>query len=458
MFWLRRKERLFIKKSFGYANYENKILLKKDSIFDIASISKTFTAIGIMKLEEKGRLSIDDKITKYLPELSYKNVTIRHMLSHTSGIIEHQKPIIRKVIEGKGFDNEQLLKAFVKANPKLDFEPSSKWSYSNTNYAFLALVIERVSGKSYPKFIKKHIFRKAKMKSSFVLRKGVPKNLQSRVIDGYFRDGVLSPKYINRKQLGFVKRYNETFDNVYGSGKILSTTSDLFKYHRALQKGKIIKKRTLKRMYEPIKLSTGKDYKVTPVGHYKSVHGLGWEIAIDKSSGKVVFHTGAEPGIKSYYLRNIDKDRVVIVMTNNYLTQHQSCTFPMKVLAGEDYNLQKKSTAFAIAEEYRLSGIANALKLFRKLNDNKGYKISEDDFNSLGYEILEKKDFKSAIEIFKINTEKFPKSDNTWDSLGEAFYNDGNFTEALRSYEKSLELNPKSESGKEMIKKIKAKQ
>ena len=92
-----------------------------------------------------------------------------------------------------------------------------------------------------------------------------------------------------------------------------------------MQKGKIIKKRTLKRMYQTIKLSTGKDYKVTPVGHYKSVHGLGWEVAKDNSHGKIVYHTGAEPGTKSYFLRNVDKDRLVVVMTNNYLTQHQSC-------------------------------------------------------------------------------------------------------------------------------------
>lgn len=451
------KGKIIYQKSFGYANYENKVPLTKDSIFDIASISKTFTAVGIMKLEEKGKLNINDKITKYLPELPYENVTIRQMLSHTSGILEHQKPLIRKEIDGKRFDNQQLLKAFVKVNPKLDFEPGSKWGYSNTNYVFLAIVIERVSGKSYPEFIKKHIFRKAKMKSSFVLRKGVPTNLQSNVIDGYFRDGVLSPQYINRKKLGFVKRYNATFENMYGSGKILSTTSDLFKYHRALQKGKIIKKRTLKRMYEPIKLSTGKDYKVTPVGHYQSVHGLGWEVAIDKSAGKIVFHTGAEPGTKSYFLRNIDKDRLVVVMTNNYLTQHQSCTFPMRVLEGKEYDLQKRSTAFAIAKEYKESGIKNAVKLFRQLENNKNYRLSEDDMNSLGYEVLEKKDLNAAIQIFKINTEKFPKSDNVWDSLGEAFYNAGNYIQALKSYEKSLELNPKSESGKEMIKKIKAK-
>ena len=134
---------------------------------------------------------------------------------HTSGILELQKPLVRKEIEGKGINNEQLLKAFVEVNPKLDFEPGSKWSYSNTNYAFLALVIERVSDKSYAGFLKKHIFRKAKMKSTFVLRKGVPQNLQNRIIDGYFRDGILSPKYINRKKLGFVKRHYATFENIF---------------------------------------------------------------------------------------------------------------------------------------------------------------------------------------------------------------------------------------------------
>ena len=451
------KGKVIYKKSFGYANYENKTPLTKDSIFDIASITKTFTAVAIMKLVEKRKLSLDDKITKYLPKLPYENVTIRHMLSHTSGIIEHQKPLIRKEIEGKGFNNRQVFETFVKINPKLDFEPNSKWSYSNTNYAFLALVIEKVSGKSYAKFLKKHIFRKAKMKNTFVLRKGVPQSLQNRIVDGYFRDGVLSPKYINRNKLGFVKRHYATFENTYGEGKIFSTTGDLFKYHKALQKGKILKKRTLKKMYEPIKLTSGKKYKVTPIGHYPSVHGLGWEVAIDKSNGKVIFHTGAEPGTKSYYLRNVEKDRMVVVMTNNYLTKHQTCTFPMKVLEGKTYDLQKKSIAFAIAKEYKSSGIKNAIHLFRKLENDKNYRLSEDNINSLGYEILEKKDIKAAIEIFKINTEKFPKSGNVWDSLGEAYLKDGNKKQAIKNYKKSLELDPKNTGAKKIIEKLEAK-
>ena len=449
------KGKIIYEKSFGYANYETEISLTKDSIFDIASISKTFTAVAIMKLEEKGKLSLDDKITKYLPELRYVDVTIKQMLSHTSGILELQKPLIRKEIDGKGVNNADLLKTFVKVDPQLDFDPGSKWSYSNTNYAFLALIIERISGKSYSEFMEKNIFRKAKMKSSFVLRKGVPKNLQSRIIDVYFRDGILSPQYINGEKIPFVKRHYATFENIYGDGKIYSTTGDLFKYHKALQKGKIIKKKTLKRMYKPIKLSTGKDYKVTPVGHYKSVHGLGWEVAIDNSNGKIVYHTGAEPGTKSYFLRNIDKNRVVIVMTNNYLTQHQTCTFPMRVLEGREYDLQKKSTAFVIAKDYKSNGIESAIKLFRELEHNKEYGLSEDDINSLGYDILEKKDVQAAIEIFKINTEKFPKSGNVWDSLGEAYLKDGNEKEAIKHYTKSIKLDPKNETAKEILEKLK---
>ena len=448
------KGKIIYQKSFGFANYENKVSLTKDSMFDIASITKTFTATAIMKLEEKGKLNLGDSITKYLPELPYKNVTIRHMLTHTSGIMEGQKPLIRKAIDGKGYNNAQLLTAFVAVNPKLEFEPGSKWSYSNTNYAFLALVIERISGRSYAEFIKKYIFRKAKMRNSYVLRKRVPKESQSNIVNAYFRDGIVSPKYIHAVKLRFVRKYNATFENTYGEGKIFSTSGDLYKYHWALQKGKILKKRTLRRMYKPITLSNGKDYKVTPVGHYPSVHGLGWEIAIDNSEGKIVYHTGQEPGTKSYFLRNVTKDRVVIVLTNNQLTRHQTCTFPMRLLANKPYHLQKKSVAYEIGKELRSGGIEAATTHFRKVENDTSYKLSEDEMNALGYELLEQKDVKAAISIFMLNTEKFPKSGNAWDSLGEAFLKAGNKKEAIKNYKKSLELDPKNTGAREILKKL----
>ena len=116
------------------------------------------------------------------------------MLAHTSGIMEFQRPTIRKEIEGKNVNNVELKNVFVKIKPKLDFTPGTKWNYSNTNYLFLALIIEKISGKSYSQFIDKYIFRKAKMKSSYVLESGVPNNMKGKIVERYYRDGVLSPK------------------------------------------------------------------------------------------------------------------------------------------------------------------------------------------------------------------------------------------------------------------------
>lgn len=448
------KGKIIYEKSFGYANYEKKELLSKDNIFDIASISKTFTAVAILKLEEKGKLKLDDKLTKYLPDLPYENVTIRQMLSHTSGIVEFQKPIIRKEVEGKNVNTTQLKNVFVRIKPKLDFTPGTKWSYSNTNYSFLALIIEKVSGKSYAEFIDKYIFQKAKMKNSYISESGVPQNKKEKIVERYYRDGILSPIYINAKTLGFVKRYKSTYNNTVGSGNIHSIARDLYKYHKALQKGKLLKTKSLQKMYEPVKLTNDKDYKVSPVRNYPSKYGLGWEIAIDNSQGKIVYHPGGEPGTRSYFLRNVTKDKCMIIMTNNTLTDHRSFTFPMRVLENRTFELDKKLMSLEIAKAYRLNGIESAIKTFRLLENDKNYRLSEDNINALGYEILEKKDIKAAIEIFKINTEKFPKSGNVWDSLGEAYFKDGNKTEAIKNYKKSLELDPKNTNAKEFLKKL----
>lgn len=453
---LAEKGKIIYEKSFGYANYDDKTLLTKDNLFDIASVSKTFTAVAILKLEEKGKLKLDDKITKYLPDLPYKNVTIRQMLSHTSGIIEFQKPIIRKEIQGKNVNNTQMKNVFVKIKPKLDFTPGTKWSYSNTNYLFLSMIIEKVSGKSYAQFIDKYIFRKAKMKDSYVLESRVPQSKKGRIVERFYRDGILSPIYINANTLGFVKRYKSTYDNTTGSGKIYSTARDLFKYHKALQKGNLLKRRSLQKMYEPVKLTTGKDYKVSPVPNYPSEYSLGWEVAIDDSEGKIVYHPGGEPGTRSYLLRNVTKDRCMIIMTNNTLTDHRSFTFPMRVLENRSFVLDRKLMAFPIAKAYQSGNIESALKKFRELENDKNYRLREDDINSLGYEILEKGDTKSAIEIFKINVEKFPKSGNVWDSLGEAYLKDGNKVEAIKNYEKAFELDPKNTTARDIVKKLKS--
>ena len=155
-------------------------------------------------------------------------------------------------------------------------------------------------------------------------------------------------------------------------------------------------------------------------------------------------------------MRNVDKDRCVIILTNNNLTNHRTFTFPMRVLAGDDFVLSKRSLAYRVGQILMKSGIEEAISTYEKLKNSSDYRVVEDEFNTLGYEILEGARPKDSIPVFEAVTRRFPKSWNAWDSLGEAFLKTGNKKKALEYYRKSVKLNPKNESGAKIIKQIEA--
>ena len=449
------KGEVLYEKSFGFKDYDKQLKLNENSLFNIASVSKTITATAIMQLVERRRLRLSDPVTKYLPEIKHKNITIRNLLTHTSGLTELQKPAIRKSIEGKGVNNKEFMANLQKLDLPLEFEPGTKYSYSNTNYISLAMIIEKVTGMSFPDYVQTRIFQRAGMKAYFFNR-GVIDERRSDIVGAFYRDGFLRPKWVNAKNLGFVKRLRATIDNLYGSGQIFTTARDLLKFHKALQSGRLLKRRTLERMYRPNRLVNGKDYRVTPVPNFPSRQGLGWEVAVDNSGGRVVYHPGGEPATRSYFMRNVDEDRCVIILTNNNLTNHRTFTFPMRVMQGDGFILQKKSLAFWVGKTIEKNGIEKGEETYEKSKNSGDYRVVEDEFNVLGYELLEVKKIDEAIVVFKMVTRRFPDSWNAWDSLAEGYLNKGDKKRALEFYKKSVKLNPKNVTGAQAIKKLEA--
>lgn len=449
------KGKIIYAKSFGYANAETKTPLTQETIFLIGSVAKTFTATAILKLKEQGKLNLDDRLTKYLPELSYKNVTLRHLLTHTSGLLEYQSEEIIKEIAGKGVNNAELVKVFAGLNPKQEFEPGSKWEYSNTNYIFLALVVEKVSGKSFAQFIRENIFVPAGMTRSFVSTSNIPETLTKEVASGYRFTNPLATAPVNVDTLDGARRAYATKKNLYGAGNLYSTTRDLLKFHQALQRGKILHKQSLAEMYAPTTLTSGADYEPFARTNYPAKDALGWFVANDESHGKIVYHPGGDIGYISYVLRNTTRDQSVIVLSNIESLRHYTPTSFMRILNDEPYKLDLKSLAGAMGKEYNQRGSEAMLKAFHQLKGRDEYSLREDEINELAYRLLyDKKDTTAAIEVFKLNAAQFPQSFNVWDSLGEAYYRAGNREEAIRNYEKSLQLNPNNEGGKRMLEEI----
>ena len=299
--------KIVYQKSFGYTNYDTKEMLNDSSLFELASVTKAFTAMGIMMLKEQGKLSYDDNVKKYIPELPYEGMTIRHFLTHTSGIPTYED---EKFFEGldpkKTVFNDDIIKQFAKLKPPVLFKPGEKWEYSNAAYALLASIIERVSGKTYGEFLKENIFVPLNMTRSRVYNtRRSAKEIIPNYAYGYVHSDSLK-KFVLPDSL---KEYYYviTLDGIQGDGVVNSTTGDLYKWDQALYTEKLVKKATLEEAFTPVKLNSDSTYQ----------YGFGWFIAQDPTLGKVVQHSGGWPGYGTYIKRFIDKNHCIIILTNN---------------------------------------------------------------------------------------------------------------------------------------------
>lgn len=449
------KGKIIYEKSFGMSNIETDDKLDTESIFNIASVSKTFTAISILLLEERGLLNLKDKIKTYFPDFPYENITIENLLTHTSGLYRIQSELIRNKIDQKGLTNSEVIKVYEDVKPKSYFEPGTNYKYANTNYILLALIVEKVSKLPYNDFINANIFDKAGMKNTFLKKKRVPEGMQNNIVSYYRKPKWLSNTLVIIDTLQENMKERSTFKNNYGASTIHTTARDLLKYHTSLQNGDIINSTSLSKMYTPFKLTNGKEYTVNPKSNYPSLSGLSWRIAKDDTAGETVFHAGGFRGGRTFFIRNITKNQCIILLTNNDLTDRYTFTVPMRILNGLTYQTDKKSLPRFFSIEYTKNGIESALQKYRKFENDEKFKPFIDwDFEEIGAELNEIGDFKATIELYKLYTEKYPKDEFSWSLLGDAYYNYGNKKDALANFKKSLKINPKSKYVIEMIQKL----
>lgn len=321
-FLIAEKGKIIYQHSFGLANEITKEPLNENSIFELASCSKQFTAMAIMLLKEKGKLKLDDDFTKYLPELStYKNITIRNLLNHTGGLPEYMQFMEPYVDKSKIATNEDMLKLFSKYTPAILFAPNTKYQYSNTGYALLALIIQRVSGISYGQFLDQYIFKPLQMKNTFVYNRRLhPKQVKNYAL-GYVYSADLK-KYVLPDNLTETKMV-VWLDGMVGDGAVNSTVLDLLKWDRALYSHKLISANGMKEIFE---VATLNDMTRTK-------YGFGWGVDDNPDFGKVVRHTGGWPGYLSQIDRHISNDKTIIFLQN-----HDDAVNPVESIRNILYN------------------------------------------------------------------------------------------------------------------------
>ena len=302
------KGKIIFEKSYGFADAATQEKLNPQSIFELASVSKQFTAMGIVLLKKRGKLSYDDPISKYLPELAfYDGVTIRNMLTHTSGVPDYlYLDVFRdKWDKSKIATNADVITEFVKNKPPMDFQPNEKSQYSNTGYAFLASVIERVSKQSYGQFLKANIFDPLRMKHTFIYRCVYAPEEIKNYSQAYGTDSLLNYTSAYHSLENKLTTFNY-LDGIVGPRTVHSNLEDLLKWDRALYTDQLINVEDKKEIFSSEKIKNGK------VNDY----GFGWVLSQNEKYGKIVNHSGSWAGYITYIERHLDNDKTIILLQN----------------------------------------------------------------------------------------------------------------------------------------------
>lgn len=443
----------------GYADYTTKTRNTTGIRFPIASISKIFTATAILQLKEKGKLNTTDPVSQYLPDFPYPKITIKHLLSHTSGLPPYNAFFdkAKKENPGKTFTNKDFLAGMVANKQPLIYQPGEKGNYDNINFLVLALIVEKVSGIPYKDFIEKNILQPAEMTetSSFPL----PKQFDGRKIKNFAFPHVYLHFYdatpVKSNSIPYVREYWHSY-GFNGFADYVSTIRDLWKFDKALYQNTLLKQQTLEEAFVPIKLNSGE----TNLGYF----GLGWEMEQDTSLGKLVYHSGAAMGLSSNILRNITKCQTVIIFDNAHFNAHENASKLMMLLNGEKVDMPRKSIAKKYGNTLVGKGAIAANEILEKLKkDTANYYLSEEEMNTLGYDFMgnsnpyhlpEQHLYKQAVETLKKNVALFPNSWNAYDSYAEALLAIGQKEEAIKMYQRSINLNPENENGKRNLEKL----
>ncbi|WPU92022.1 serine hydrolase domain-containing protein [Mucilaginibacter sabulilitoris] len=451
--------RVIYQRSFGYADAEHQLPNTRQTTFNLASVSKIFTAVAILQLKQKGKLSFDDPYVKYFPDFPWPAITIRQLLSHTSGLPDNQ--IFEKPYQenpNKIYDLNDLIPAFKNDKRGLLFKPGEKFGYSNTGFGLLALLVEKRSGLKFQDYLKKYIFRPAGMVHTYIETPLVPVADPGRAVRYEF----LSYEPDRLKRVDSVKKDRiqaVILGAILGPDCVVSTTHDLLKFDQALYGNKLLKPQILQQAFEPAVLNNG-EKAIMGWANTNSYYGLGWMILCDSTYGKVVWHSGGDPGEVTVFLRNITRKQTVIVLDNvTHRSLHPQGVNAYYLLNDGPVLTFKKSLTRAYADRLVKKGADAAAVLFNEFKTDTAhyYPMNEKELNAICYDMLDDGYKTEALEALKLNTFLFPDSWNAYDSYGEALARAGKKEEAMMMYKKSIAINPGNTGGKNALKRLEIK-
>jgi CubicO group peptidase (beta-lactamase class C family) len=281
-----------LRKGYGMADMELGVKVEPDMVFRLGSVTKQFTSAAILMLAERGKLSVTDDITKFLPDYPTKGraITVEHLLTHTSGIKSYTTLPAWRALWRRDMTVAEMIELF--KNEPMDFAPGEQWLYNNSGYTLLGAIIEKVSGQTYEEFVRGNIFEPLGMTHSFY---GSTARVIPRRVPGYTRDrgGVIqNAEYLSMTQ-------------PYAAGSLLSNVDDLALWDAALYTEKVVKQDSLRRAFTPYVLKDG-----TPV-----TYGYGWGL-VQYEGHPIAAHSGGIHGFGTMVVRLPEDHAYIAVLTN----------------------------------------------------------------------------------------------------------------------------------------------
>ena len=276
-----------VRRSYGRSNLEDRIAATPETNYRLASVTKQFTAAAILLLSQDGKLSLDDPVKKWLPSLpsAIDSVTITHLLSHTSGIIDYEDVMPAGTV--KQLHDADVLR-LLEAHDSVYFKPGTRYSYSNSGYSLLSLIVARASGKSFATFLRERIFLPLGMNHTVAYEEGIS-TVSNRAFGYTIKDGV------------WTRKDQSTTSAVLGDGGIYSSIDDLAKWDAALYDSRLLSDDSRRLAFTPHTATDQADVK----------YGFGWRI-----TGETLWHSGETVGFRNVIIRNPSRRLTVVLLTN----------------------------------------------------------------------------------------------------------------------------------------------
>lgn len=397
--------------AIGFADASGQTPLTVNYRFHIGSIAKEFNAVGIMMLQEQGKLSIDDKVSKYLPDLPAwaDKISIKNLLQYTSGL-----PDVKWTTVKTDADNMADLKKL----DKLNSEPGTQYNYNNNNVFLQRRIIEKVSGLTFNQFVAQKILK--------------PCGMNTAIVDPTDADTLIAKAYNDKHQQDGL--------TVPISGWTCVTLFDFYKWANGIADFKLINSTSTRQII----------YAFTP-GKQAGLGGGSME------GDKLVSHThdGTAFNYQALLVCNVPQGRTIILLTNNKQGNLYSINAAIQaILDGKPYARPKKSmikdyqTTFDTLSGEKIIAFYKELKV--KHEQEYGFD-DESTLNEIGYSLMGSNRVNDAVVVFEYNTKLFPASGNVYDSLGEAYYKQGDKQKALINYKRSFQLDPTNTNAKNFI-------